>query len=245
MADKGSPEVALRHSARARRLRLVVKPTGVEVVLPPGVSEADGLRFFRQHQDWAARKLFELQGRVRQRMAPVDEPALGVASSIPFQGCDVPLIVHHTPAGRLRVLRENETGPFEIWVGAESPLEQCQQIHAALFAWVKRWMRTEAARMALVHGEALGLLPRDIRIKQMRSRWGSCGVRNDIQLNWVLAFAPPAVLEYVVVHEICHIRHRDHSAQFWALVTRMLPDWQRERQWLKQNGGALLRRFAP
>ena len=77
----------------------------------------------------------------------------------------------------------------------------------------------------------------------MKSRWGSCGPRNDINLNWLLAFAPPAVLEYVVVHELCHIRHRDHSARFWALVAQHLPGWAHERQWLKRQGGELLRRF--
>jgi predicted metal-dependent hydrolase len=105
-------------------------------------------------------------------------------------------------------------------------------------------MRAEVHRLAQHHGQVLGLLPREIRIKRMQTRWGSCGPRNDINLNWLLAFTPPSVLEYVVVHELCHIRHRNHSRDYWDLVSRHLPNWSQERRWLKAQGGELLRRFA-
>jgi predicted metal-dependent hydrolase len=79
-----------------------------------------------------------------------------------------------------------------------------------------------------------------LRIKTQKSRWGSCGPNNDINLNWLLMLAPAAALEYVVVHELCHIKHKNHSAAFWQLVAEHLPNYQQQRHWLKQHGARVM-----
>lgn len=233
--------VTLRRSPRARQLRLVVKPQGIELVIPDGIGETQALAFFQRHRAWAERKLAE----IRERAARIEPDApLARGGAVPFQGQATPLIV--TPSAlsrRLQILRRDD-GAFEITLPAGYSGSAEQQVRAALFAWIRRWLEGEARRLASWHGEEPGLLPRAIRIKRMNTRWGSCGPANDISLNWVLAFAPPAVLEYVIVHELCHIRHRNHSEAYWMLVSELLPDWPRRRAWLKQHGVALLRRFA-
>jgi predicted metal-dependent hydrolase len=78
----------------------------------------------------------------------------------------------------------------------------------------------------------------------MKTRWGSCGPRNDININWLLAFAPETVLEYVVVHELCHIRERNHSMAFWSLVAKHLSNYAQERRWLHAHGAGLMHRFS-
>ncbi len=234
----GLQNVSIRWSQRARRVRLVVKPAGIELVLPPHVSESEAMGFLSQHCEWAERKLTEVRGQDKPGSAP-----LGSGSQVPFQGRDVPLIVYEHAGSRLKIKRMQD-GSFEILVPPISSISVDQQIRSALFVWVKQWMRVEAGRLAQQHGLMSGLRPREIRIKRMKTRWGSCGPQNDINLNWLLAFTPPSVLEYVVVHEICHIRHRNHSRDYWDLVSQHLPDWRHERQWLKFQGGELLRRFA-
>jgi predicted metal-dependent hydrolase len=112
-----------------------------------------------------------------------------------------------------------------------------------VFRWAASWLRDEALAAVQRHADRSSLHPRLIRIKRMRTRWGSCGARNDINLNWLLTFVPPEVLEYVVVHELCHIRHRDHSPRFWNLVADHLPGYARERHWLKMQGGGLIAQF--
>ena len=236
-----SAPLAIRLSQRARQVRLVVKPTGLELVVPLAVSEAQALRFYQQHRDWAERKLTEVQGRALLQ-PPETNALLVTGGTIPFQGRDTPLRVTRHAGDRISIT-QSAAGVFEIALPSVVVAEEAQ-VRSALFAWVKRWMGQEAARLAHLHGEPSGLLPRAIRIKRMQTRWGSCGPRNDINLNWILAFTPPAVLEYVVVHELCHIRHRNHSAEYWSLVAQHLPAWPQERHWLKQQGGALLRRFA-
>lgn len=76
-------------------------------------------------------------------------------------------------------------------------------------------------------------------IRQQKRRWGSCNSRGELRLNWKLIMAPLPVLDYVVVHELCHLLHMDHSALFWADVGRVFPDYKTCRQWLKTYGHLL------
>jgi predicted metal-dependent hydrolase len=86
----------------------------------------------------------------------------------------------------------------------------------------------------------IGVTYGGITIRNQRTRWGSCSGKGNLNFNCMLMLAPPRVIEYVIVHELCHRKHMDHSPAFWALVERHLPDWQERRGWLKQNGSALL-----
>ena len=79
-----------------------------------------------------------------------------------------------------------------------------------------------------------------ITIRDQKTRWGSCSAKGTLSFNWRLMLAPPAVLDYVVVHELCHLTHMDHSAAFWALVEQVCPDYRTHRKWLKEHGQELV-----
>jgi len=227
----------IRHSRRAKYLRLVAKPDGIELVVPPAISEARALAFLHKHRDWAERKLSEMRSKMAES-PPV--PHLENGSTLPFQGREVPLVVREHAGRRTHIQYD---GRFLVSVPAGRSEDLRHLTRTAIFEWTKAWIRDQAGSIVQRHAVRFGLYPRQMRIKRMKSRWGSCGPRNDINLNWLLAFAPPSVLEYVVVHELCHIRHRNHSADFWDLVARHLPGYPAERQWLRRNGADLLRRF--
>jgi predicted metal-dependent hydrolase len=89
----------------------------------------------------------------------------------------------------------------------------------------------ESARLGLRHGS--------LRIRDPRTRWGSCGPDGSIMLSMRLALAPPEVFRYVVVHELCHLRWRGHGARFWQLVERQLPGYREAKDWLRRHGAAL------
>jgi hypothetical protein len=97
-------------------------------------------------------------------------------------------------------------------------------------------VRVEAARIAAEEG----FEPKRIRIAGQRTRWGSCAPSGTVSLNWRLALAPPAVLDYVVVHELCHLREPNHGPRFWALVEHRRPHYRAARSWLRDHGHALL-----
>lgn len=79
-----------------------------------------------------------------------------------------------------------------------------------------------------------------ITIRDQKTRWGSCSARGTLSFNWRLMLAPPAVLDYVVVHELCHLTHMDHSKAFWASVEHVCPDYRIHRKWLKEHGQELV-----
>ena len=87
---------------------------------------------------------------------------------------------------------------------------------------------------------ALGVTFGRVQIRGQRTRWGSCSAGGTLSFNWRLALAPLEVLDYVVVHELCHLREPNHSARFWRLVASRRPEWRRQRDWLTSHGPELL-----
>ena len=82
-----------------------------------------------------------------------------------------------------------------------------------------------------------------ITIRNQKTRWGSCSGKGNLNFNCLLMLTPESIIDYVVVHELCHLKEMNHSPQFWAEVERILPDYKKSRLWLKQNGGAIIGRM--
>ena len=82
-----------------------------------------------------------------------------------------------------------------------------------------------------------------ITIRSQKTRWGSCSAKGNLNFNCLLMLTPPEIIDYVVVHELCHRKQMNHSSAFWAEVEKILPDYKERRLWLKKNGGALIERM--
>jgi len=110
---------------------------------------------------------------------------------------------------------------------------------AGLRAEAKRLLEERAAFFAPL----LGVTWAKLTVRTQRTRWGSCSAAGNLSFNALLALAPPEVLDYVVVHELCHRKEMNHSPRFWAEVERILPGWREQRSWLRAHGQALLARL--
>ena len=95
-------------------------------------------------------------------------------------------------------------------------------------------------RRVAYYAEKLGVSYGKITLRQQKTRWGSCAANENLNFNWLLILAPPEVLDYVVVHELCHRREMNHSQAFWKEVEKILPDYQERQKWLKDNGWRLM-----
>lgn len=123
---------------------------------------------------------------------------------------------------------------------AAADIEKLSQAELdALAARAKKELGERTAHFAPMVGVTYGR----ITIRAQRTRWGSCSSKGNLNFNCLLMLAPPEVRDYVVVHELCHRKHMDHSPAFWAEVERVMPDWRERRRWLRDNGSQLLARL--
>jgi hypothetical protein len=224
----------IRRSGRARRLRITVRPAGVEVVAPLGAREAEIAAFVHDNRRWIEARL----EAITQRMAAhKGSPRLIDGASIPLRGGWQRLQVVRN--GRSRSLVRHD-GDIHVELPDRLPATVLEsEVERLLTGWLRREARREAQAVVDRFGPRHGLVPRGLVIKAHRTLWGSCTARDVINLNWRLILAPPAVLEYVVVHELCHLRHRHHRPPFWRLVAQILPDYGQHRRWLRANGHLL------
>lgn len=228
----------IRRSDRAKKTRIIVTTDKIEVVAPPKISDRRIQAFVSAQQNW----ILDALKRVRHRAqtTPSLAPALyDEGADVPFQGQQIPLTIKPTTAKRLRVQFTDQH--FVVYLPSSQTENSSTQIKTALESWMKLHTRQLALQLIDKHSPKHQLFPRNLRIKTQKSRWGSCGPYNDINLNWLLLLAPPVIMEYVVIHELCHIKHKNHSQDFWQLVAAHMPDYLQHRHWLKQHGASLMR----
>jgi predicted metal-dependent hydrolase len=214
--------VRWRRSARARRVSLRICPTegAVVVTLPMKVGRRHGLALLTEHAGWVLQRVAAL--------AP--ERPLTPGATVPIGG--VEHLIRHDAGRRGAALLE---GAVLVVSGQEEFVPRR----------VRDFLRAEALRRIVAaarpHAEALGVVPRAIRLKDTKSRWGSCAPDRTLAFSWRLVMAPGWVLDYVVAHELAHLREMNHSARFWALVEARTPHRAAASEWLRQHGAALLR----
>ena len=118
--------------------------------------------------------------------------------------------------------------------------EHHETIRLEILLWIKKRAKAKFRKRMEFWARLLGVTYRELKIANAGQRWGSCNAQNVIRLNWRLIMAPLAILDYIVVHELCHIRHKNHGVQFWAQVASVLPDHKARRKRLRQIGETLL-----
>lgn len=127
-----------------------------------------------------------------------------------------------------------------IQVKCQSEAEKAKQVKKQLECFFKEQAQTLFNQRVEYWCQLTQLFPTSLNIRQYKARWGSCNSRGEISLNYLLIMAPVWVIDYVIVHELCHLKHLNHSAQFWQLVAKYYPDFKKAKQWFKDNQAKLV-----
>ena len=206
----------VRVSGRARRLSVRVYPGGrVEVVVPPGASPAAVQKFVGTHRQWIERRVADLSTAAavdNSRPVSIKLPAIGRHYAVEYEYAS-------GSTARVRVAGENV-------IVVSGPVHDDRAVTVALRGWLgelaQAQLGTELSRVA---AEGAFRYAR-AQIRRQRTRWGSCSASGTISLNVCLLFLRPQVVRYLLIHELCHTRHMNHSARFWSLVASFEPDYQ-------------------
>jgi predicted metal-dependent hydrolase len=214
-AGGAAPGWHVRISRRARRLSMRVTPGGrVDVVVPPGVGIPAVERFVAQHREWAERRLRELA--LHAPHAAERRPSR-LALALPGKSWTV----EYSQSSRSSV---TDSGDGVLRV--RTPQDTDAQIGRALLRWLSREAEGHLrGRLEAVAAET-GLDYTRLILRRQRTRWGSCSRSGTVSLNVCLAFQRPNVVRYLMIHELCHRRHMNHSAAYWRLVESIEPDWR-------------------
>jgi len=221
--------VAIKLNPRARRLIVKVHPsTGeVSVVAPTRRSIDHAIDFARGETDWIAERL---------KQVPPAVP-LGLGARILYRGEEH--VIRRGEGRRTPVWIDHEDGNRIIRVTGQSE-------HAArrLVDFLKREAKRVLEQRAFYYAEQLGTAPKHVTVRDTASRWGSCSTQRSLSFSWRLILAPPFVLDYVVAHEVAHMREMNHGPRFWRLVEELIGNAEKPQVWLREKG-SLLHRYMP
>ncbi len=219
----GLPEYRVRRSRRARHLRLSVSPVGeVEVVLPQRLALHHVAPFVERHHAWLRRTL--------ERLA-AEQAARGEVDGLP-QRVELAALGEHWGVDYVGGRAAARSAGERLLVGGETPEER----RAALCRWSARRAVAVLPPWLTRVSEELGLPFARVTVRGQKSRWGSCSSSGTISLNRKLLFVPPQLVDYLCVHELCHMVHPNHSPRFWALVARFLPQHRALEAELREAG---------
>ncbi len=213
--------------ARRRSIGFVVGSEGLRVSAPRWLPQADIERALLQKSDWILRKLVE-QGERAQRVeaARIEWRDGGM---LKFLGRPVWLRLDPAATG----VRLDDSGAL-LLLGLPLSASQ-EQVRDTVQAWLKRRARAVFEPRCQHFAQALGVQMTQLRLSSAQTRWGSASVDGTIRLNWRLIHFAPDIIDYVVAHELAHLREMNHSARFWAVVASVLPDYQVARGRLREE----------
>ena len=217
----------LKVSARAKRLRVTVAEGKVSVTVPKGLRlySVDG--FLREHGQWILEKMAQVRRVKTQPRLPKDVILIGGAAM------RLERIEEMARKARARVDIVNDRVVVRVPAGAR----------VSTLAVVEDWLRGQARDIIGVEvtrqAARMRARPTGLTIRDQRTRWGSCSTSGTLSFNWRLVMAPPEVMRYVIIHELAHLFHHNHSKDFWAKVAAYAPDFKLHRAWLRKNAGLL------
>ncbi|MEX0684103.1 MAG: SprT family zinc-dependent metalloprotease [Dehalococcoidia bacterium] len=219
----------IRSRRRRKTIEITLDPSqGVLVAVPAAVSTRDAKSIVRKHARWIVRRSNEAILRPRRK-----ELVTGAAAS--YLGRRARLVVQEGPVEEVTVTFDHWRLRVTVPWGLDGD-QRHEEIGQGLARWYERRAQARLEDRVRYWSRKLRLRPSRILTRSQRQRWGSCSADGTIRFNWRIVMAEPAVMDYLVVHELLHLTIRNHSAKYWATVKQAMPDYKQRQARLRECG---------
>ena len=221
------------YSKKRKRAAILVRPDlGIEFRAPQGLS-ADIIRgMVERKAQWIVKKLEFFEAN----RLPDQSKQYSEGESYLYLGKEYPLKIVFTDSINkpLAILKDSE---LRVEIPGNTSEDQISfLVKETIWSFYSERAREEIEKLLRIYSKKLGVVTPVFKVKHQKRRWGSCSADNVLRINFQLIMAPPDQLEYVVVHELCHVKEKNHSERFWKLVRELMPDYQEHRNNLKKDG---------
>ena len=225
--DGRSIRVVISREARRSLQLKVVAPDELAIKAPLRLAEEEIYRFLHQKERWLRQRL-DLHDKWSEwpkvRTYQTGEPFL-------FRGDQVELEFRQQP-GWARYQAFLTDAKVEVW----GPKEEGREIQKALLRWFQVQAKEKIEKRLIELAKAYGFTPQSFTLGNGQTLWGTCRSDGSIRINWRGIFLRPEVLDYLLIHELCHLREMNHSPRFWQEVAKYIPTWKELRKELKEQG---------
>ncbi len=218
-------QVKIKRTSRKRTISLEVKEGYVQVLVPNVLSEKEIERIIDKKTKWIRSKL------LLQKSKPIYKAKEFISGELfLYLGKNYRLKIIESKLAAVK-LRENTIYVFKRNKG--------RSVHGLLVNWYKAQALKLFEKKINEFSKIMRVNPKSISTKTYSKRWGSCSSKGDISFNWRILMAPNTIIDYVVIHELCHLIHHDHSPRYWRTVKSFCPDYKEKAEWLRNNSTTL------
>jgi predicted metal-dependent hydrolase len=217
----------IRSKKRRKTLSLQIKEDGqIVVYVPHRTPEGEIERFLERHRSWISKKIAEKEGRIGR-----PESSFLPDEKFFYLGDAYPLEIHEGIEGGRPL-----TLSFGKFILSQDCIEKARDLFVA---WYKKEAKDRLAERVDYYSNRFRLFPKGLKITSAKSRWGSCSRDNQLCISWRIMMAPLSVIDYILIHELVHIKEKNHSRRFWTHVGSLLPDYKKDRRWLRDHENLL------
>ncbi|WP_051241119.1 M48 family metallopeptidase [Vibrio litoralis] len=222
-------QVHIVRTSRRKTASVKVEDGVVSIVVPKSLAHERIQSLVEAKHQWIVEKL-----AIYQASQPASEKHYVSGEAFPYLGRNYRLKVLQGELKGAKLLNGRMT------VTVPEPETQRHYVRKSLENWYLRQAQKKIREKVERYRTVIGVETGVIRIKEFKSRWGSCTSYGDLEFNWLIVMAPNRIVDYVVIHELCHLIHHDHSPSFWKEVERVMPDYREHKAWLKEHGHRLV-----
>ena len=218
--------VEVSRTDRKRSASIYLENEVVKVRVPKSLSDQRIRDLITKRTPWIKTKLKEVLDR-----PPVKPKEYVSGETFPYLGRNYRLKVVYGKEANLKL----KAGYLQATI-LETDQHREMTIQSLLTQWYEQHASVRLLEKTQRYAGVIGVEPTSVKVKSYKSRWGSCSSSGEISYNWKIIMAPHRIVDYVVVHELCHLLEHNHSGRYWKHVAMYLPDWQERRDWLRRHG---------